>query len=98
VLWDGGAKIGESIAFPAAMRHRCPCNALMEKSMLGHAGFFTRLPKPALDGMIDLVKGIEPETGYGAILKLSRGRIGHARIPHPGEPKPFAPIVASVAV
>lgn len=39
--------------------------------MLGHAGFFTALPKPALDGMIDVVKGIEPETGYGPILNLS---------------------------
>ena len=39
--------------------------------MLGHAGFFTALPKPALSGMIDVVKGVEPETGYGAILKLS---------------------------
>jgi formate dehydrogenase major subunit len=43
----------------------------MEKSMLGHAGFFTALPKTALSGMIDVVKGVEPETGYGAILKLS---------------------------
>jgi formate dehydrogenase major subunit len=43
----------------------------MEKSMLGHAGFFTDLPKTVLDGMIDVVKSIEPETGYGAILQLS---------------------------
>src|SRR5260370_33703741 len=43
----------------------------MEKSMLGHAGFFTKPRKPALNGMIDLVKGIEPDTGYEAILKLS---------------------------
>src|SRR5258705_6103525 len=43
----------------------------MEKSMLGHAGFFTGLPKPALDGMIDIVKGIEPETGYGTIMRVS---------------------------
>jgi formate dehydrogenase major subunit len=43
----------------------------MEKSMLGRAGFFTGLPQNALKGMIDLVKGVEPETGYGAILKLS---------------------------
>jgi len=49
----------------------CPCNALMEKSMLGHAGFLTALPKTTLSSMIDVVKGVEPETGYGAILKLS---------------------------
>ena len=39
--------------------------------MLGEAGYFTALPKPALNGMIDVVKGIEPELGYGAILQLS---------------------------
>lgn len=39
--------------------------------MLGHAGFFTGLPKPALQGMIDIVKGIEPETGYGTIMRVS---------------------------
>jgi predicted molibdopterin-dependent oxidoreductase YjgC len=43
----------------------------MEKSMLGHAGFFTSLPKTALSAMIDVVKAIEPDVGYGATLKLS---------------------------
>jgi formate dehydrogenase major subunit len=43
----------------------------MEKSMLGEAGYMTALPKPALDGMIDIVKDIEPEMGYGGILKVS---------------------------
>jgi formate dehydrogenase major subunit len=43
----------------------------MEKSMLGHAGFLTGLSKPALDGMIDVVKQLESETGYNAILKVS---------------------------
>jgi formate dehydrogenase major subunit len=43
----------------------------METSMLGHAGFFTALPKSTLAGMIDTVKGIEPETGYGTILRVS---------------------------
>lgn len=72
VLWDGGAAIGESSCVSCGHCVTvCPCNALMEKSMPGQAGFFTGLPKPALDGMIDLVKGIEPETGFGAILNLS---------------------------
>jgi len=31
----------------------------------------TRLSKAALNGMIDIVKGVEPNTGYGAILKVS---------------------------
>jgi formate dehydrogenase major subunit len=43
----------------------------MEKSMLHHAGFMTGLSKPAIDGMIDVVKGVERETGYKAILKVS---------------------------
>ena len=72
VLWDGGATIGESSCVSCGHCVTvCPCNALMEKSMLGHAGFLTRIPKRALNGMIDLVKGIEPDTGYGAILKVS---------------------------
>jgi len=72
VLWDGGSTIGESSCVSCGhCISVCPCNALMEKSMLGHAGFFTALPKAALSGMIDVVKGVEPETGYGAILKLS---------------------------
>ena len=72
VLWDGGAKIGESSCVSCGHCVTvCPCNALMEKSMLGHAGFLTRIPRRTLDGMIDLVKGIEPDTGYGAILKVS---------------------------
>ncbi len=72
VLWDGGSSIGDSSCVSCGHCVTvCPCNALMEKSMLGHAGFFTALPKTALDGMIDLVKGVEPETGYGPIMKFS---------------------------
>jgi formate dehydrogenase major subunit len=72
VQWDGGSTIGESSCVSCGhCISVCPCNALMEKSMLGQAGFFTGLPKNALSGMIDVVKGVEPETGYGAILKLS---------------------------
>ncbi|HWW84319.1 MAG TPA: formate dehydrogenase subunit alpha [Vicinamibacterales bacterium] len=72
VLWDGGSTIQESSCVSCGHCVTvCPCNALMEKSMLGHAGFFTSLRKSALKGMIDVVKGIEPETGYGTILKIS---------------------------
>jgi len=39
--------------------------------MLGEAGYMTSLPKKALDGMIEVVKGIEPDLGYGSILQLS---------------------------
>lgn len=72
VQWDGGAAIGESSCVSCGhCISVCPCNALMEKNMLGEAGFFTSLPKQALNGMIDVVKGIEPEVGYGKILQLS---------------------------
>jgi formate dehydrogenase major subunit len=72
VLWDGGAPIGESSCVSCGHCVTvCPCNALMEKSMLGHAGFLTGLSKPALHGMIDVVKRLEAETGYTAILKVS---------------------------
>ena len=61
VLWDGGSTIGESSCVSCGhCVSVCPCNALMEKSMLGHAGFFTGLPKTVLGGMIDVVKGVEP--------------------------------------
>jgi formate dehydrogenase major subunit len=72
VLWDGGSTIGESSCVSCGhCVSVCPCNALMETSMLHHAGFMTGLSKPALEGMIDVVKGIEHETSYAAILKIS---------------------------
>ncbi|HTZ73426.1 MAG TPA: formate dehydrogenase subunit alpha [Candidatus Aquilonibacter sp.] len=72
VLWDGGSTIGESSCVSCGHCVTvCPCNALMEKSMLTHAGFFTSLRKSTLNRMIEVVKGIEPETGYAAILALS---------------------------
>ena len=72
VLWDGGTPIGESSCVSCGHCVTvCPCNALMEKTMLGEAGYMTALPKKALDGMIEVVKGIEPDLGYGSILQLS---------------------------
>ncbi len=72
VLWDGGAPIGESSCVSCGHCVTvCPCNALMEKSILGQAGYFTGLPSDALKGMIDIVKGVEPEIGYGSIMQLS---------------------------
>lgn len=75
VQWDGGAPIGESSCVSCGHCVTvCPCNALMEKSMLGEAGYFTSLHETALSvvgGMIEVVKGIEPELGYGAILQIS---------------------------
>lgn len=73
VLWDGGEKIaGSSCVSCGHCITVCPCNALMEKSMLGRAGYFTGLPAKPLAQMIDIVKAIEPEISYGPILKLSK--------------------------
>jgi formate dehydrogenase major subunit len=72
VLWDGGKAIGESSCVSCGhCVSVCPCNALMEKSMIGHAGYFTNLPKPTLNHMIDAVKGLEPSTGFPPILQFS---------------------------
>ncbi len=72
VLWDGGAPINESSCVSCGHCVTvCPCNALMEKSMLSEAGYFTALPEQTLQGMIDIVKDVEPEVGYGGIMTLS---------------------------
>jgi formate dehydrogenase major subunit len=72
VLWDGGKAIGESSCVSCGHCVTvCPCNALMEKSMIGQAGYMTGLPKRALNGMIDVIKAVEPDMGYEAILKVS---------------------------
>ncbi len=72
VQWDGGHTIaGSSCVSCGHCITVCPCNALMEKSMLGEAGYMTDWPAPALEQMIDMVKGVEPEIGYGPILKVS---------------------------
>ena len=45
--------------------------------MLGEAGFLSGMPKKSLEKMIDMVKAIEPEMGYGAIMQVS-DRVGDA--------------------
>jgi len=83
VLWDGGMQIeGSSCVSCGHCVTVCPCNALMEKSMLGHAGYLTNLPAKALNDMIDVVKGIEPPIGYGPILALSEmeSEMRHERV------------------
>jgi len=73
VLWDGGMQIGGSSCVSCGHCITvCPCNALMEKSMLGEAGFLSGMPKDALNKMIDVVKAVEPEMGYGAIMQVSQ--------------------------
>jgi formate dehydrogenase major subunit len=72
VLWDGGQPIAESSCVSCGHCVTvCPCNALMENSMLGHAGLLTGLPRPVLGPMIDAVKLLEPVVGLGPIFKIS---------------------------
>ncbi len=83
VLWDGGEKIeGSSCVSCGHCVTVCPCNALMEKTMLGHAGYLTNLPQTVLDDMIEVVKAVEPNTGYGPILALSEmeSEMRHERV------------------
>ena len=83
VLWDGGMEIGGSSCVSCGHCVTvCPCNALMEKSMLGEAGYMTALPQQSLNKMIDVVKAIEPEMGYGAIMQVSQteSKMREARI------------------
>ncbi|WP_047153970.1 formate dehydrogenase subunit alpha [Aneurinibacillus tyrosinisolvens] len=70
VLWDQGSAINDSSCVSCGQCVTvCPCNALMEKSMLGEAGFMTKIEKNLLDPMIDLVKEVEP--GYSGIFAVS---------------------------
>lgn len=70
VLWDGGKSINESSCVGCGHCVTvCPCNALMEKSMLGEAGFMTGMDNEMLEPMITLVKEIEP--GYSGIMSVS---------------------------
>ncbi|AWN22781.1 formate dehydrogenase subunit alpha [Deinococcus irradiatisoli] len=72
VLWDGGKPIGDSSCVSCGHCVTvCPCNALMEKSMIGEAGVITGIPLPVFNAAVGVVKGIEPSTGYDAIFKLS---------------------------
>lgn len=70
VLWDNGVQINDSSCVGCGQCVTiCPCNALMEKSMLGEAGFMTGMKQGLLTSMIDLVKEVEP--GYSGILAVS---------------------------
>lgn len=70
VLWDGGVPINESSCVSCGHCITvCPCNALMEKSMLGEAGYMTGIPNDVLLPMIDLTKAVEP--GLQEIFAIS---------------------------
>jgi formate dehydrogenase major subunit len=70
VIWDNDVPINESSCVSCGHCSTvCPCNAMMEKGMLGEAGYLTGIEKGTLRSMIELTKGVE--TGYGSILTVS---------------------------
>lgn len=72
VLWDGGETANESSCVSCGHCVTvCPCNALMEKTMLGEAGPLTGMPANLKRPAIDLIKGIEPTVGFQPIFALS---------------------------
>jgi len=70
VLWDGAMSIDESSCVNCGQCVTvCPCNALMEKSMIGEAGYLTGIESNTLRNMIDLTKKVE--NGYGTLMSVS---------------------------
>ena len=70
VIWDNDVPINESSCVSCGHCSTvCPCNAMMEKGMVGEAGYLTGIAKDTLRPMIELTKGVE--TGYGSILAIS---------------------------
>ncbi|WP_102691450.1 formate dehydrogenase subunit alpha [Rummeliibacillus pycnus] len=70
VIWDEGVAINDSSCVSCGQCVTiCPCNALMEKSMLGEAGFMTGMKQDMLNPMIDVIKEVEP--GYSGIFAIS---------------------------
>ncbi|PLT28442.1 formate dehydrogenase subunit alpha [Peribacillus deserti] len=70
VIWDDDVPINESSCVSCGHCSTvCPCNAMMEKGMVGEAGFLTGIAKQTLRPMIEITKGVE--TGYGSILAIS---------------------------
>ncbi len=81
VIWDDHQAIGESSCVSCGHCVTvCPCNALMEKSMLGEAGFLTGIPDSTLKPMIDLVEGIEPSMGPVFLLSDLEATMRQSRI------------------
>ena len=72
VQWDGGAKINESSCVSCGHCVTvCPCNALIEKNMIGEAGYFTDINFNVRRQSIALVKEAEKYIGFKPIFALS---------------------------
>ncbi len=72
VLWDGGEIANDSSCVSCGHCVTvCPCNALMEKSMVGEAGPLTGLPASTKRPAIDFIKSLEHTVGFRPIFGLS---------------------------
>ncbi|WP_095742947.1 formate dehydrogenase subunit alpha [Sediminibacillus massiliensis] len=70
VIWDNDVPINESSCVSCGhCATVCPCNAIMEKGMVGEAGYLTGIDNDTLRPMIEITKNVE--TGYGSILTIS---------------------------
>jgi formate dehydrogenase major subunit len=70
VIWDDDRPANLSSCVSCGLCSTvCPCNAMMEKSMLGQAGFMTGLDEDVLEPMIDMVKKVEPN--YQTVFAIS---------------------------
>ncbi|GLY10836.1 formate dehydrogenase subunit alpha [Pseudobacillus badius] len=70
VIWDHGVSINESSCVSCGHCSTvCPCNAMMEKGMVGEAGYLTGLPEDTLRPMIEITKNVE--TSYSWIMPIS---------------------------
>jgi formate dehydrogenase major subunit len=81
VIWDADVPINESSCVSCGHCVTvCPCNALMETSMLGEAGFLTGIGSHTLKQMIDVTKRVEPSYGPTIALSNVEAKMREARI------------------
>jgi formate dehydrogenase major subunit len=72
VVWDNDVAINDSSCVSCGHCVTvCPVNALMEKGMLGKAGFLTGLGRDTKEKMIEIVKSVEPEIGMKPVMAIS---------------------------
>ena len=70
VIWDHGTAVNESSCVSCGTCCTvCPVNALMEKPMLGQAGYVTGIAKPVKERMVEAVKDVE--TSFSPLMLLS---------------------------
>lgn len=72
VVWDNNVPANDSSCVSCGHCVTvCPVNALMEKSMIGKAGFLTGIKEKPKRKMIDLVKYLEPTLGMKPVMTVS---------------------------